>query len=140
MPVTRRAACLLMPFVNLSALASPANSLPSSAHPFEDMHPEKDGSATYRDILEGTTHTGDYLEVHETVLDPGAAPHPLHRHIGEELFLISSGSVDFTINGKTTRLPPGSAVFVASNDEHQIRNAGSTPAQYFVVTLGAKAG
>jgi mannose-6-phosphate isomerase-like protein (cupin superfamily) len=36
-------------------------------------------------------------------------------------------------------LGPGSVVFVASNEEHGIRNAGSTPAQYFVIALGKDA-
>jgi quercetin dioxygenase-like cupin family protein len=108
----------MIPLAGLSVPSFSESSLPSSTHRFEDLAASKEGAATYRDILEGTTHKGDYLEVHETVLDPGAAPHPLHRHIGEELFLISSGSVEFTINGKTTRLGPGSAIFVASNDEH----------------------
>jgi mannose-6-phosphate isomerase-like protein (cupin superfamily) len=55
------------------------------------------------------------------------------------MFLIIAGTVEMTISGKTTRLGPGSAAFVASNEEHGLRNAGSGPAQYFVVTLGSKA-
>jgi len=43
------------------------------------------------------------------------------------------------VAGKSTRLGPGSAFFVASNEEHGIRNIGLTPAQYFVIELGQKA-
>jgi mannose-6-phosphate isomerase-like protein (cupin superfamily) len=113
--------------------------LPTTVRSFEELRADKDGKATFRGILEGRTHTGDYLEVHETVLEPGGAPHPAHHHVGEEMFLISSGTMEITINGKATRLGPGSAAFVASNEEHGLRNAGTGPAQYFVVTLGAKA-
>jgi len=84
-------------------------------------------------------HTGDYLEAHETVLEPAAMPHPPHRHVAEELFLISKGTLEVTISGKRARLGPGSAFFIASNEEHSIRNVGSTPAQYFGITLGEKA-
>jgi len=55
------------------------------------------------------------------------------------MFLVISGTVEITISGKATRLGPGSAAFVAANEEHGLHNAGSGPAQYFVVTLGSKA-
>jgi quercetin dioxygenase-like cupin family protein len=55
------------------------------------------------------------------------------------MFLVISGTVEITISGKATRLGPGSAAFVAANEKHGLHNAGSGPAQYFVVTLGSKA-
>jgi len=140
MNLTRRNACLLLPMLgSLKAWSSSEATLPTTVRTFEELHAQKDAGATFRAILEGHTHTGDYLEVHETVLEPGAGPHPPHHHVGEEMFLVSSGTVEITINGKATRLGPGSAAFVASNEEHGLRNAGAGPAQYFVVTLGAKA-
>ena len=123
-----------------SAWGSEKSSLTSSMQKFEELPVSREETAAFRSILEGKTHTGDYLEVHETVLEPNAGPHPPHRHEGEELFLISSGMLEFTIGGKSARLGAGSAAFVASNEEHGVRNVGSTPAQYFVVTLGKKTG
>jgi mannose-6-phosphate isomerase-like protein (cupin superfamily) len=138
MEITRRSACLLLPFVAGMAGGSP-DSLPSTIKTFESLHAEREGGAAFHPILEGKTHTGDYLEVHETILQANAAPHPAHHHAGEEMFLVISGTVEMTIAGKSQRLGPGSAAFVASNEEHGLRNVGSGPAQYFVVTLGAKA-
>jgi hypothetical protein len=66
MNLTRRTACLLIPLAGLSVPSFSESALPSSTHRFEDLPTSKEGAATYRDILEGTTHTGDYLEVHET--------------------------------------------------------------------------
>ena len=141
MNITRREACALLPALcaALSASASENDTLQSAAYPFESLAVSKEPQASYRDILEGRTHTGDYLEAHETVLEPGAMPHPAHHHVGEELFLISSGTLEATIAGKKTVLGAGSAFFAASNVEHGLRNVGATPAQYFVVTLGQKA-
>jgi quercetin dioxygenase-like cupin family protein len=141
MTITRRNACLLLPVLgSLRAWSLSEGTLPTIVQPFEGLRAEKEGQATFRSILEGRTHTADYLEVHETVLEPNAAPHPPHRHVGEEMFLIISGTVEITISGKPARLGPGSAAFVASNEEHGLHNAGLERAQYFVVTLGSKAG
>jgi mannose-6-phosphate isomerase-like protein (cupin superfamily) len=75
--------------------------------------------------------------VHETVLEPAATPHPPHRHAHSEMWLIREGVVEITINGKSSQIGPGSAAFVASNEEHGIRNPGTTAASYFVVAVGA---
>ena len=140
MNLTRRKAFLSIALLGrVTAWAAQLPSLKSKAYRFEDLPVDKQKEATYRDILEGRTRTGDYLEAHETVLEANAMPHPAHRHVGEELFVISSGTLEVTIEGKTTRLGPGSAFFVASNEEHGMRNVGSTPAQYFAITLGEKA-
>ena len=139
MKLTRRRACLSVLLVSQAVWASQPASLSSKTYRFEDLPVNKEKQATYRDILEGRTHTGDYLEAHETVLEPNAMPHPPHRHVGEELFLISKGTLEVTISGNRTRLGPGSAFFIASNEEHSIRNVGDTPAQYFGITLGQEA-
>ncbi len=141
MKVSRRDACALLPALcaALSASSSENDALKSAAYPFESLPVSKDAQAAYRDILEGRTRTVGYLEAHETVLEAAAMPHPPHHHAGEELFLISSGTLEATIAGKKTVLGPGSAFFVASNEEHALRNVGAAPAQYFVITVGEKA-
>jgi mannose-6-phosphate isomerase-like protein (cupin superfamily) len=140
MNIGRRDACALLPALcaSMSAVPSEKDALKSAAYPFESLPVAKEGQAVYRDILEGRTRRGDYLEAHETLLEAGAMPHPPHHHTGEELFLISSGKLEATIAGKKTILGPGSVFFVASNQEHSLRNVGATPAQYFVITVGEK--
>jgi mannose-6-phosphate isomerase-like protein (cupin superfamily) len=106
---------------------------------FEDLPVRASGENRFRAILEGTTHEGWRLEAHETDLAPGGMPHPGHRHRQEEMFLIREGTVEVTIAGRSTRLGPGGVAFIASNEEHSIRNAGSTHAEYFVLALGSNA-
>src|SRR5215475_9493239 len=123
MDITRRSVCLLIPFLATYGSAnSSTKSLPSSMRKFESLPVEREEGVAFRSILEGETHTGDYLEVHETVLEPNAAPHPPHHHVGEEMFLIVSGTVEITIAGKSTHLDAGDAAFVAANEEHGLRN------------------
>jgi mannose-6-phosphate isomerase-like protein (cupin superfamily) len=76
--------------------------------------------------------------MHETDLAPGAMPHPAHHHEHEEVFLMRDGTLEVTIAGHPSHLGPGSVAYVASNEEHGIRNAGPTHAQYFVIALGSE--
>jgi mannose-6-phosphate isomerase-like protein (cupin superfamily) len=55
------------------------------------------------------------------------------------MFFVSEGEVQVTIAGKTTKLSPGSAAFVAPGDQHQIENVGTHPAQYFEIILDPSA-
>lgn len=122
-----------------SALAANPSTTPISsfAKPFDQLPVHQNGANTSRAILDGTTHSNDHLEVHETTLAPGSSPHPPHTHTHEELFLIMQGSLEVTIAGKTTTIGPGSAAFVHSGELHGVRNPGSSPAQYFVVAVGS---
>src|SRR5215470_11454881 len=119
--ITRRDAFLFLPLISSLASASETlKALPSSAQTFESLPVEREEHVVYRSILEGKTHTRDYLEAHHTVLDPDSSPHPKHRHEAEELYLVSSGTLEITISGKVSRLGAGGAAFVASNEEHRI--------------------
>lgn len=134
---SRRDLALLLPALAVpAAQAAPGAALPSKAYRFEDLPVRKNGQNESRAILTGQTHKGFPIESHETSLAPGLMPHPPHRHLHEEMFLVREGTVEVTVNGKTTRLGPGSAAFMGSNDEHGIKNVGDTYAQYFVIALG----
>jgi quercetin dioxygenase-like cupin family protein len=138
MTMNRRELCSIIPAVLLSTtFADNENKLSSTTFPFEEMHPHKvNDVAESRSIVNGTTPTGERVEVHQTKLSPGGAPHPPHRHAHSEFWLIKEGMVELTINGKQHRLGPGSVAFAASNDEHGIRNVGDVPAVYFIVAIG----
>jgi quercetin dioxygenase-like cupin family protein len=86
-------------------------------------------------MLDGRTHTGYRIELHQSELAPGLAPHPPHSHVHEEMILVWQGTVEVTISGRSTTLGPGSAAYIASNEEHGWRNVGTTQASYFVMTL-----
>jgi len=118
-----------------AASAQPGTVIPSFAHRFEDLPVHGHGNLS-RPIMNGVTHRQYPVEVHETTLQPGSMPHPAHHHLHEEMFLIREGTVEVTINGKSTRLDAGGAAYIASNAVHGIKNVGHTPANYFVIALG----
>jgi mannose-6-phosphate isomerase-like protein (cupin superfamily) len=139
MDTTRRTLCLSLPALAITALAAdnPGAPIASFAKPFETLPVHHNGANLSRSILDGTTHSNDHMEVHETTLAPGSSPHAPHQHPHEELFLMMKGTLAVTIAGKTTEIGPGSAAFVHSGELHGVRNPGTTPAQYFVVAIGS---
>jgi mannose-6-phosphate isomerase-like protein (cupin superfamily) len=65
------------------------------------------------------------------VLDPGATPHPPHRHPEEEFLIIASGNGEIYVAGETTHAGPGAIMYVAGNTEHGIRNTGTVPMTFY---------
>lgn len=140
MSITRREMVSLLPAaLALSAMAeqgSPASSMPSFAIPFDQLPLNKGKGAQFRQIAKGKLVTGEEVEMHETTLEPGGAPHAPHHHPHSEFWLIREGTVEITISGTPHVIGAGSAAYVASNEVHGIKNAGSTAATYFVVAVG----
>lgn len=118
----------------------PARSvLPSANFPFEKLPVRTSSGIESRAVFKGKLATGESVEVHETTLPPGGAPHPPHRHLHSEMWLVREGTIEISVNGSVSQLGPGSVGFVRSNDEHGVKNAGTTPAAYFVVAIGPTA-
>lgn len=88
-----------------------------------------------RQFIRQPTATLDQLEVHATTLNPGLQSHPPHKHFNEEIIIVDQGTVEAFGEGKWTRVGPGSVIFNASDTLHAIRNAGSGPATYHVVSF-----
>ena len=142
MSVTRRELCAMFPAVLIPAIlpaeatANEGKVLPSAMYPFDKLVPQKSNAAEIRAVFKGKLPTGESLEVHETTLPPAGMPHPPHRHAHSEMWLIREGTVELTVEGKSTQMGAGSVGFVHSNDEHGIKNVGAVPATYFVVAVG----
>ena len=80
-----------------------------------------------RAVFDNPTPTLEKFEVHVTTLLPGMISHPPHHHPWEEMILIKEGDVEVSINGQTHRAGPGYLIFFASNDPHNLKNAGDKP-------------
>lgn len=121
------------------AEAAERKKLPSMTYKFEDLTVKKNGENRSRDVFDGLNRSGFQLDIHETELAPGLAPHAAHRHVHEEILMIREGTLEVTIEGKVTSATPGSVVYVASNEMHGWKNSGSTRAHYFVMAIGREA-
>src|SRR5205823_12864691 len=127
---------LLRALAAASAAAQNQTNTPSKTYNFQDLTARSNGKNSTRPVLQGTTHTGFPIKLHETELGPGLAPHPPHHHVKEEMVMIREGTLEVTIAGRVSTLGPGSVAYVASGEEHGWRNVGATQAHYFVLALG----
>jgi mannose-6-phosphate isomerase-like protein (cupin superfamily) len=135
---SRRELALLFPAVLSAAGAADESVLPSKCYLFENLPVEKNpktGMET-REVFRGKTETGCPLAMHISVLPPGQMPHAAHHHRHEEMMLVKNGTLEATVAGKTTRVGPGSVIYINSNDEHGLKSVGTVPAQYFVLEIG----
>jgi mannose-6-phosphate isomerase-like protein (cupin superfamily) len=143
MTITRRDMCLLLSALvpmasDPKAVAAENQSLSSGAFTFDSapIHLATN-NAQVRLMLRGKLATGEGIEVHQTTLPPGGSPTPTtHHHAHSEMWLVRDGVIELTVNDQKFQLPPGSVGFVASNEEHGIRNSGTAAATYFVVAVG----
>jgi quercetin dioxygenase-like cupin family protein len=132
-------ALLLAPLSLIAQPAAPAAKLGSMVFKWEDLKTRPTGNGERRDVTDGPTATFEGFESHITTLLPGKMSHAPHQHAREELIILRDGTLDVTINGATTRAGPGSLLFFAANDFHNVQNVGDTPATYFVFNFSTAA-
>ena len=138
MNYSRRDLGILLPAVFAARAAAKNDVLPSKCYPFDSLA-VKTSPANHnetREVFDGLTHNGVRIDLHLTTLAPGQMPHPAHTHVHEEMVMMQEGTLEVTIEGKSTRIGPGSVAYVHSNEKHGWKNVGSTPAQYFVMAIG----
>ena len=118
---------------SLATLAAQAQLQRSTVFEWATLEARPTPTGARRDVMRRPTPTLDELEIHITTLNVGQVSHPPHLHPEEELLIVKEGTVETLQNGKPSRLGPGSVIFHSSNDLHNIRNAGATPATYHVI-------
>ncbi len=140
MTFSRRDMTALLPALlarQASAQKTSSGVLPSSCYQYGDLpvkvNPEVHSES--RQVFRGETHGGFEIACHMTKLPPGASPHAPHRHVNEEIFFLREGTMEITVEGKASRIGPGSVAYIASNELHGSKNVGDVPAQYFILEL-----
>jgi mannose-6-phosphate isomerase-like protein (cupin superfamily) len=133
MTIPRRHLAALLPVL---AHAQDRNALSSRTWRFEDLPVKQGKTSKSRPVFNGRTSRGFGIELHMTEVPAGEAPHASHRHAHEELLFVLEGTLEADIEGKKSRIGPGSVAYIGTNEEHGFRNVGETPARYYLFTMG----
>jgi len=136
-----------VPAQDKPAAPTPAAGPLGTAHaiPFDQMAARTMANGgESRDIVHGTLATGETVNLHQSLQVAGATPNPLHVIQHSEFICVREGTLEFQhedASGKliTEDVGPGGVIYVAFGTKHTVRNAGATPARYFVIAIGGDA-
>jgi mannose-6-phosphate isomerase-like protein (cupin superfamily) len=163
--IDRRDLCRLVPGLLVAGAASPrllASSARQNASPPAAAAPPAAGGGTLgparaialeatpasatanggerRQMLHGTLATGESVELHQSMQNPGTPAPALHVIHHSEMILVREGTLQLQheVDGKvvTETAGPGGMFYIAYGTNHTVSNAGQTQARYFVVEIG----
>src|SRR5438128_530852 len=75
-----------------------------------------------RIYFEGPTDQIKSMTAGSLKLKAGMSPHPPHTHPEEEFMVVTEGTGEIFLDGKTVPVGPGSMMFCAANKSHGIKN------------------
>lgn len=91
----------------------------------------KEAFGDLRVYFDGPTDQLKWMTAGSLKLNPGMSPHPPHQHPEEEFMVITEGSGEITVDGKSSKVGPGSMMFCSGGKLHGIRNTGTTPLLFY---------
>ena len=98
----------------------------------ESLHAEGDAPGTAAYVhYNGPTRQLATMCTGMCTLEPGASPHPPHRHPEEEFMIVASGTGVIEVDGEPTSVGPGAIMYCGSNVSHGITNTGATTMTFY---------
>ena len=121
----------LAPAFLFPGMASAAAKLPSET---KDAGKAKITKEPFGDLCiywEGSTDQIKSMTAGSLRLKAGMSPHPPHTHPEEEFMVITEGTGDITVDGRVTKVGPGTMMYCAANKSHGIVNTGKSPLLFY---------
>src|SRR4051812_31943406 len=98
--------------INAAAmLAQAAGAIPNSVLDEKGAKLTREEFGDLRVYFDGPTNQLKAMTVGSLRLKPGKSPHPPHEHPEEEVMIITEGTGDISVEGKVTKVAPGSIMF-----------------------------
>ena len=140
MPTQRIFALVLLTFLTTAGLAVRSQSvktspMTSTAIEWNAVEAKTNATGSSRKFFEGPTANLEVLECHASTLNPGATNHVILKRLNDEVIIVKEGTIEAFVNDKWVRVGPGSVIFNAANTPQSMRNVGSGPATYHVITF-----
>jgi quercetin dioxygenase-like cupin family protein len=130
----KRRNLLQMAGVNVLAALAASGATAKVANATFDAQKAKLTKENFGDLkiyFEGPTDQLKSMTAGSLRLKPGMSPHPPHQHPEEEILLVTEGSGEILVNGKTNQVSPGVMMYCAGGQLHGITNTGKTPLLFY---------
>jgi mannose-6-phosphate isomerase-like protein (cupin superfamily) len=111
----------------------PMDKLTSAVYAWDNMTVEPKANGERRFVFDGPTTALDKLHCHISTLNPGERSGEPRLHLQEEVIIVKEGTIEATFDGETRIAPAGSVIYFNARAVTALRNAGDTPATYFVL-------
>ena len=127
----------VMKFMGLNALAAlgaaatAGPKIPAVTIGAEKAKLTKEDFGDLRIYFEGATDQVMSMTAGSLLLKPGMQPHPPHQHPEEEFMVITQGTGEISMEGKITKVGPGSMMYSPAQRLHGIVNTGKTPLLFY---------
>ena len=79
----------------------------------------------------GPTEQVESMTAGSLRLRPGMSPHAPHQHPEEEFMVITEGAGEISLDGKVTKVSPGSMMYCAAGTLYGILNTGKDPLLFY---------
>jgi mannose-6-phosphate isomerase-like protein (cupin superfamily) len=124
----RRAVLAMAGFAGMPAFAG---KLPDATIDPQKATVTKEDFGELRVYFDGPTDQLKAMTAGSLRLNPGMQPHPPHQHPEEEMMVISEGTGEIVVNGRKSRVGPGSMMYCAAGKLHGIVNTGKVPLLFY---------
>lgn len=114
----------------IAALAAPGR-LPNSTLDAGRAKLTREPFGDLRIYFEGPTEQLKMMTAGSLLLKAGMTPHAPHQHPEEEFMVITEGMGEITVEGKMTKVAPGTMMYCAAGKLHGIVNTGTTPLLFY---------
>lgn len=123
-------AAMLTP-VTMMAAAVTGSKLPDVTMAESEAKLQREPFGDLRHYFDGPTDQLKLMVAGSLRLNAGATPHPPHKHPEEEFMVVTEGTGVISIEGKKTKVAPGSIMYCAAEKMHDIVNTGKKPLMFY---------
>jgi mannose-6-phosphate isomerase-like protein (cupin superfamily) len=127
----RRDVLKLAGFPAFAAMAAGPPKIPNATLGSDKAKLTREPFGDLRIYFTGATDQVKSMTAGSLLLKPGMSPHPPHEHPEEEFMVITEGTGEITLDGKVTKVGPGSMMYSAGGRTHGIVNTGKTPLLFY---------
>ena len=131
MPNRRDLLLSVLPAMSALAAANTAAKLPNGTIDASKAKVDRQPFGDLRVYMDGPTDQLKAMTAGSLMLKPGMSPHPPHQHPEEEIMVIAEGTGEIVVEGKTTKVGPGTMMYCAANKLHGIVNTGGNPLLFY---------